>query len=592
MAQQIKLVTVGDNSTGKTCLFIAYAKNAFPEEYIPTVFENYVADDIVNGIPVSVGLWDTHGVMEDLDRLRPLSYFMTDVFLICFSIDKPESLTNVKMKWVPELRHHCPNTPIVLVACKIDLREKSSSELVTSAEGSKVARDLELGYVETSARTREGVQDSFNTAIMVALRDTKMTVIQPWFSCGKRALSPPVMPPAGKAPRIEVETSRFAEDWIAMHENPVNADVTFVLGGQHKLDSHKIVLCSASTYFRRVFGMMSSNEAKTSKSTGNFTVFELNQERVQGIVAVYDQDRNAEDVVGQGHCHTVVELSHDIKPKAFVRVLEFLYSGVPNLTNDEDQVEIDDIVDVMELSDTFNLPRLAEICQNCLTNQEFLNPSVGTSLIDETIRTMTSLYFNKPETADVILKVRGRKIYAHKTVIAARCKLLADTIESHFKESHLAILELEIPADGFIALLEYLYSDHAPVEDIDRMELIALADKYGQKRLVNLCELYVTKEINKSVIQTIEKADIDVIGLLQTSQNYNAEQLSSWCLHFISTNYPAFKNRKEFSSLKEENKTYIEDNQWPPVSYLRKVEAYRKKWKTKGDNCSSKCAIL
>jgi small GTP-binding protein len=51
---------------------------------------------------VELALWDTAG-QEDYDRLRPLSYPDTDVILLCFSIDSPVSLINVKEKWSPEV---------------------------------------------------------------------------------------------------------------------------------------------------------------------------------------------------------------------------------------------------------------------------------------------------------------------------------------------------------------------------------------------------------------------------------------------------------------------------------------------------------
>lgn len=65
--------------------------------YVPTVFENYVADVDVDGKHVELALWDTAG-QEDYDRLRPLSYPDSHVILICFAVDSPDSLDNVQEK--------------------------------------------------------------------------------------------------------------------------------------------------------------------------------------------------------------------------------------------------------------------------------------------------------------------------------------------------------------------------------------------------------------------------------------------------------------------------------------------------------------
>ena len=69
----------------------------FPEVYVPTVFENYIADFELNKQDFTVHFWDTAG-QEDYDRLRCLTYPDADAIAIAFAIDSPESLDNVQEK--------------------------------------------------------------------------------------------------------------------------------------------------------------------------------------------------------------------------------------------------------------------------------------------------------------------------------------------------------------------------------------------------------------------------------------------------------------------------------------------------------------
>lgn len=168
-------------------------------------FDNYSASVMVDGKPISLGLWDTAG-QEDYDRLRPLSYPQTDVFLICFSIVSPPSFDNVKAKvgqkqprkrppwhkqiqsrcaivtrvltpkqWYPEIDHHAPNVPIILVGTKLDLREDPATleslrqkrmEPVSYDQALMCAKEIRAHkYLECSALTQRNLKSVFDEAI-------------------------------------------------------------------------------------------------------------------------------------------------------------------------------------------------------------------------------------------------------------------------------------------------------------------------------------------------------------------------------------------------------------------------------------------
>lgn len=125
--------------------------------------------------PYTLGLFDTAG-QEDYDRLRPLSYPQTDVFLVCFSVVSPASFENVKEKWFPEVHHHCPGVPCLIVGTQVDLRDsegdrnKTLEKLattrqrpITTEQGERLARELgAVKYVECSALTQRGLKNVFD----------------------------------------------------------------------------------------------------------------------------------------------------------------------------------------------------------------------------------------------------------------------------------------------------------------------------------------------------------------------------------------------------------------------------------------------
>ncbi|NXX51458.1 RHOG protein, partial [Tricholaema leucomelas] len=176
--QSIKVVVVGDGAVGKTCLLICYTTQAFPRHYIPTVFDNYSAQQTLEGRTFSLNLWDTAG-QEEYDRLRTLSYPQTDVFIICFSIASPPSYENVRHKWYPEVCHHCPSVPVLLVGTKKDLRnhpetlrrlKEQNQAPISTQQGLSLCRQIRaVGYLECSALNQEGIEEVFAEAVRAVL---------------------------------------------------------------------------------------------------------------------------------------------------------------------------------------------------------------------------------------------------------------------------------------------------------------------------------------------------------------------------------------------------------------------------------------
>jgi len=177
--QNIKCVAVGDGAVGKTCLLISYTSNIFPGEYVPTVFDNYSTNVMVDGQACTVCLWDTAG-QEEYDRIRPLSYAMTDVYILLFSIISPASFENIKSRWYPEIKQNSPGVPIILIGTKADLRndlniqehlQQRGQSMVSTKDAEILAKEIgAVAYRECSALTQSGMTQTFEVVIRAGLK--------------------------------------------------------------------------------------------------------------------------------------------------------------------------------------------------------------------------------------------------------------------------------------------------------------------------------------------------------------------------------------------------------------------------------------
>ncbi|KAI1278127.1 Rho-related BTB domain-containing protein 1 [Halotydeus destructor] len=295
----VKCVVVGDTAVGKTRLICARAcdsrldLNQLIQTHVPTVWaidqyrihRNVLERScgVIDGVNVSLRLWDTFG---DHDKDRRFAYGRSDVVLLCFSIANPNSLRNCKQIWYPEIRKFCPNTPIVLVGCKNDLRfmyrderfinicrEKSpsyrtnhncrlsefgrplrESDILTPEQGRAVARDLSAHYFETSVFTNYGVDDAFDNIIRVALTWRRQQRF--WMTNLKHVQRPllqePFLPPKPKSPEVVVLESKFEDNLNDLLSDETFADCVLKLGTKELL-CHRVILASASPVLAKMF---------------------------------------------------------------------------------------------------------------------------------------------------------------------------------------------------------------------------------------------------------------------------------------------------------------------------------------------------
>ncbi|XP_054454995.1 rho-related GTP-binding protein RhoG-like [Anoplopoma fimbria] len=182
--QSVRCVIVGDSGVGKSYLIYTYIKKIFPNEYVTGFYDTNCTEVDVNGQTVCLTLVDTAG-REEYDRLRPLCYTDANVIIICFSVASPTSYENVKSKWHPEVKLHCPKVPILLVGTKSDLYDdqeiqeklgEQNQTTVTKQQGTTMAKQLKaFKYLECASINQHGLDEVFDEAVHAFLSHSTTT---------------------------------------------------------------------------------------------------------------------------------------------------------------------------------------------------------------------------------------------------------------------------------------------------------------------------------------------------------------------------------------------------------------------------------
>ena len=155
-----KLVITGNASCGKTSLIRRYADNKFDESYKPSIGADFTLKVIsFSGYDVILTCWDIGG--QDLfDSLRNYYYFGSNAAIIVFDVTRPETFERISTKWLPDIRTHVGDIPVLVIANKIDLKDERK---ITSEMCKQKGEELGIEFFETSAKTGDHVKEAFET---------------------------------------------------------------------------------------------------------------------------------------------------------------------------------------------------------------------------------------------------------------------------------------------------------------------------------------------------------------------------------------------------------------------------------------------
>ncbi|XP_042314164.1 rho-related BTB domain-containing protein 1 isoform X1 [Sceloporus undulatus] len=654
--ETIKCVVVGDNAVGKTRLICARACNTTLTQYqllathVPTVWaiDQYRvcqevlerSRDVVDEVSVSLRLWDTFG---DHHKDRRFAYGRSDVVVLCFSIANPNSLNHVKTMWYQEIKHFCPRTPVILVGCQLDLRYADleavnrarrplarpikRGDILPPERGREVAKELGIPYYETSVFDQFGIKDVFDNAIRAALISRRH--LQFWKSHLKKVQKPllqaPFLPPKAPPPVIKIPecpvTSINEAGYLL--DNPLCADVMFILQEYTHIFAHKIYLATSSSKFYDLFLMeceetpdapeahcnkekavrnlvdracsletddssemaiLKSPNTKLISSTedGNpLTRLEFEPGETsylkqaptfwgKGFVSMY-KEMQVNPVSKRTCAVTVVKIDASVQPGPFKTVLQFLYTG----QLDENEKDLTRVAQIAEILEVFDLRMMVE---NITNKEAFMNQEITKAFhVRKANRIKECL--SKETFSDVTFKLEDGNINAHKPLLICSCEWMSAMFGGSFVESSNSEVVLpSINKASMQAVLDYLYTKQlSSSQELDTLELIALANRFCLPHLVALAEQHAVQELTKTAMSGVS-IDGEALYYLEIAQFHNANQLAAWCLHYICTNYNSVcsKFRKEIKTKSPDNQEYFERHRWPPVWYLKEEDHFQR----------------
>ncbi|XP_015741251.1 ras-related protein Rab-18-B-like isoform X2 [Coturnix japonica] len=163
----VKLILIGDSAVGKSSLLLRFAEGSFEPNLKPTICVDFkVKKMVVNGHTVQLAIWDTAG-QERFRTLNPSYYRGTQGIVLVYDVTRKDTFTGLE-SWLKELEIYTTNSNTVkmLVGNKTDKPDRE----VERKEGLQFAKKRSLLFIETSAKTQDGVQHAFEELVIKILQ--------------------------------------------------------------------------------------------------------------------------------------------------------------------------------------------------------------------------------------------------------------------------------------------------------------------------------------------------------------------------------------------------------------------------------------
>ncbi|XP_053859809.1 rho-related BTB domain-containing protein 3 isoform X2 [Vidua macroura] len=469
-----------------------------------------------------------------------------DIIVIKYSVNDKTSFQELKDSYVPMVKkvlNHC-SIPVIIsaigarkngVPCTCPLCTSDRRSCVTTSEGVQLAKELGATYLELHTlndfyiqKYFGGVLEYFMIQSLNQKSSEKMKKRKKTQKCHQ--VQPPQLEQPEKMPILKGEASHYNADLHNLLCCCQCADVAFYPEDlSTAVEAHKIILCSVSHLFMLLFGV------KSPSDTHDASVVQL----AQSLFAVEAGDPFPSSPHGVPPCVPPVRVV--VKDSVFCSclpdILHFIYSGAFQWERLEEDIrkklkDPDKTEHVLEkVKCMLKTPGRPNTVKDCKSHQ-----------IKQLYNISLRLFFNTPVLADVIFKIQGATVPAHRAVLVARCEVMAAMFNASILQA---------------------------------MSLLICAEMYQVMRLQHICELYIITQLQSMPSRELASTSLSIVSLLKKAKFHNSDCLSTWLLHFIATNYLIFSQKPEFQELSVEERNFVEMHRWPSNLYLKQLADYR-----------------